>query len=422
LEVAAYAAAGIRRGRWNNVRSLTLKALDVAGLRTMPGRSNQPLMPAWVTLRDRLPNVAARHGLSRFMSFCSRQGLAPEAVTAEDFERFRATLENESLVKGVHQIYRTTCIQWNEAAAKTTGWPKLVVPVPSRSRRYALDLADFPLPFQSDVEAYLDRLADQNPFADDYAKSARPSTVAQRRKQILQSGSALVQSGFPIEKLVSLAVLVKPANAKLALRWFWTRAGKKSTTSIHDRAIFLAGVARHWVRAPADQIDELTKLSRGLKVKKGGLTDKNRERLRQFDDEVNLDALLNLPSRVLRQVRQKDGGGRDEALRVMYALAVEILIMAPMRVKNLTGLEMDRHLVRTRPGPKGVVHIVIPKEAVKNDEPYETELPQETADLLAVYLKNYRPRLASAPSPWLFPNDEGKRRVAVVALSKKTSL
>jgi integrase len=221
----------------------------------------------------------------------------------------------------------------------------------------------------------------------------------------------LISSGFPIAALTSLTVLVEPANARLALRHFWERAGKKSTTSIHDRAVFLSGLAKHWVKAPADQIGELTKLGRGLKVKKGGMTDKNRERLRQFDDTANVDALLNLPFRVLRQVRQKNASGRDEALRVMFALAVEILIVAPMRINYLTGMELDRNIVRTRPGPKGVVHIVIPKEEVKNDEPYEVELPQETADLLAVYLRTYRSRLSSVSSPWLFPNDEGKRRV-----------
>src|SRR3954447_10568638 len=80
LEVAAYGTAGIRRGRWNNVRSLTLNALKVAGLRTMPGRSSEPLTQAWKDLRASLPDVPSRHRLSRFISFCSSQQLPPEAV------------------------------------------------------------------------------------------------------------------------------------------------------------------------------------------------------------------------------------------------------------------------------------------------------------------------------------------------------
>jgi hypothetical protein len=78
LETAPYAVAGIRRGRWNNVRSLILKALELAGLRTMPRPLEQPLMPSWETLRALLADKSSRLGLSRFVSFCSVQHLPPE--------------------------------------------------------------------------------------------------------------------------------------------------------------------------------------------------------------------------------------------------------------------------------------------------------------------------------------------------------
>jgi len=77
LAAAAYAVAGIKRGRWNNVRCLTLKALELAGLPTMPGRSMQPLLPSWEAIKALLPDKSSQHSLSKLMSYCSRA-----AVTA----------------------------------------------------------------------------------------------------------------------------------------------------------------------------------------------------------------------------------------------------------------------------------------------------------------------------------------------------
>ena len=140
------------------------------------------------------------------------------------------------------------------------------------------------------------------------------------------------------------------------------------------------------------------------------MTDKNRARLRQFDEPTNVASLVNLPARVLHDVRRHDLGSRREALRVMLALAVELLLVAPMRINNLAGLELARHFVHTRSVPAGAVHLVIPCQETKNSTPYELALPKETVVFLSDYLATYHPRLSPAPSPWLFPNDYGERR------------
>src|SRR5919199_6784707 len=47
LESISAAHLGVGPARWNNVRSLTLKALKLAGIKSMPGRAREPLAPAW---------------------------------------------------------------------------------------------------------------------------------------------------------------------------------------------------------------------------------------------------------------------------------------------------------------------------------------------------------------------------------------
>jgi hypothetical protein len=60
--------------------------------------------------------------------------------------------------------------------------------------------------------------------------------------------------------------------------------------------------------------------------------------------------LLHLSARVRKEVREKDSMGADDAIRVMFALAIDLLLVAPIRVDNLAGLEIARHFVSVRRG------------------------------------------------------------------------
>jgi hypothetical protein len=103
------AMAGVGAGRWSNIKSLTLKALKRAGLKSMPGRSREALAPDWEALRALLPDPHWRSGLSRFMSYCTACGIAPGAVTAQAFIQFGHAVESFSFVRDPAGIYRDTC-------------------------------------------------------------------------------------------------------------------------------------------------------------------------------------------------------------------------------------------------------------------------------------------------------------------------
>src|SRR5215468_7419327 len=65
LENISPAATGLSRGRWANIRSLTLSALAVAGVRPAQGGLRQPLAFAWEEKRELLKDRPLRIGLSR---------------------------------------------------------------------------------------------------------------------------------------------------------------------------------------------------------------------------------------------------------------------------------------------------------------------------------------------------------------------
>lgn len=142
--------------------------------------------------------------------------------------------------------------------------------------------------------------------------------------------------------------------------------------------------------------------------------------VRQFDEPRNVDALPDLPANLLRQSQRDDVGGQEHLVGVVYALAIELLTVAPMRIKNLTTLEVERHFIRSGRGALPVFHLVVPSEEVKNGTAIEVQLPKRSTELLMPYLKSYRPRLSSVPSPWLSPNAAGQQ-CSIVGFGRQIS-
>jgi integrase len=416
------APPGVRRSdsRIANIKSNSLAALKHVGIAIMPGRATEPLSPDWENLKTKLEGRAARYALSRFMSYCTARQIAPDQVNAGVFDQFRQILETQSLVKNPHDLHRTACLHWNMSSEAIPEWPDHIVPVPSKSRRYALDWETFQATLVEDVEAYLGRLGNRDIFSGDYRKSSSPKTIALRRSQLRLIATALVRSGIPIETITDLSVLTAPTNATLALQFFYKRAGEKKTTTNYELACLLLAIARHWktpdpndndaVNQRAAQVEALGELAHALKVVQTGMTKKNRARLRQFDDIRNLEGLLLLPDRVFHEEAKRQEIGYRDAVRAMRALAVAILTYVPIRIENVVPIDLTQQIVRTRVGADAVVHLVIQENDVKNDVPIELPLPPHVVALVDTYLARYRSRLFSGASPWLFPNELGQCR------------
>lgn len=401
------AVAGVSPGRWSNIRSLTLKALKHAGIKSMPGRYREPHAPEWELLRTRLPDRRFQSGLSRFMSYCTSHGIGPTEVIADTFAQFGAELEAHSISRDPGGIYRDTTKLWNTASATIPVWPKLQVKVPVRRQDFSLRLDEFPTSFGEDLERFLSKGAEPNVFSDSYCRPVRPLTLRNRRQNILMAATALVKSGVSAAQLTGLAVLVGFENAKAALHFLYDRAGGKTTGHIYQIASLLKTIAQHYVGTGEKPVDRLRSLCRDLKPKTAGLTEKNKRFLRQFADLDKLVSLLMLPRRLLEEVERYDAGRRD-AVRIELALAIAIEIVIPIRSNNLSGLRIDRHIQREGK----TAFLSIPAEETKNDNAIDAELPPWLLRLLDRYLENYRPKLLTAPSPWLFPGENGGRRKA----------
>ena len=415
LTKAHPALAEMSPARWTTVCSLLLGSLSELGIEVMPGRARKALTPAWQALFDALGSEAHkkhRCGVSRAVHFFSDTGIAPADVDAAALLLYRDRLLATSLRRDVNPqtTFKRMVFHWSRAAALVPGWPVATATLAPTLRRYALPIEAFPASFAADVTAFLTRSANPDVFSDDYAEPVKDSTSRLRRKQILQLASALVASGTPAERVTSLAVLVDIERAQAALRYLLGRRDGRKGVGIGQQAQLLRTIARHWVKVDPGAVERLRRMVAGLTPKKAGMVAKNRERLRQFDLDANVEVLLGLPARVVRRVEAANTGSHKDALRVMFALAVEILTRAPMRVANLCEFDLAHDLVETRRGTKRHRRISIDEARTKTRVRFEREMAASTSALLDVYLAKYRPRVCDSPGTLLFPGRHGELR------------
>ncbi len=407
LNEIAPAAKGMTPARWANIRSLLRASLALLGP-SAPGRHLNALSPGWQHLWDSMEARALKIGLSRLMRFYSAAGIEPEAVTAETFDRFAEDLRN-GILKDPEGALRSARYAWRRACDEVPGWPSVVWPVPPRrADHFSLPWTAFSESLRQDVEGWLAHLR-----GDDLLTAAprplRPESLRNIERRLRAVSSALVLRGRDPATLRGLADLVEPAAVQEALRLHLERTGNKPGPGLAQLATTLLAIARHHVGAPAEVLRKLEALKQRVSpTRHRGMVERNRARLRPFDEPAAVRALLSLPQRLLVQAEAMPSGERA-ALTVQTALAVELLLVAPIRIKNLAGIDIETHL--TRPGrSRNSVVLSFEREEVKNRQTLDYPLPETTVRLLERYLAEFRPLLAPTGSTALFPRRDGRSK------------
>jgi site-specific recombinase XerD len=397
--------AGVSKKRFDNARSDLWRAHAVAGI----GRSRRaylaPLSPEWQALWDAIASDHLRWRLKRFMSFCSALGIKPEDVDETTFALFRTALDEEGWVDNVDRAFRSAINSWNTAVETVPRWPQRRVALPPRRRSgWTLPLKAFPATFQSDVAerrrvfSGRDYLADDGPM-----RTPKESTVDHREFQIRMAASALVHRGHPIENITSLAYLVEIDNFKDIIRFMIDRKGEP-TEAIHGLASGLCAIAKHHVKVAPAHLEALRCICKKLDLDVEGLREKTRQRLLQFDDPENVGLLLDLPDRLVEAAKgRKNPRDKAAARLVEVAVAIEILCFTGLRVSELAGLDLERHLKWGRDEDGEVLHIQIRGGEFKSRKAIYHELRGESLELVRHLLEEYRPRLQARPGTALFP-------------------
>jgi integrase len=397
LADVAPAASGMSVSRLNNVRSLVNKAVALSQP-MLPLRQDEAASPAWEHLLGQLEPRYQRYAVLPGLKHLTTCGIEPDAVTADDLHAYLEQVK-ASLRKKPVETCRRFIKGWNAGRAEVVGWPDIPLIWESRRQTRALGWETFPASYKADVEAWLARQGGDDLMAEDGPpKPLKPVTLNHYRGLSLIFASSLVEQGTPAENIRSLADLVTIEAFKKILRAELERSGNKATATIAKRADILISLARHYVKIDERELDALRKNARRVKPEATGMTDKNRARLRQFPNLESMRPLLAHPFLIRRRLdRQVTTSVRDSQL-AMAAVAVAILLVAPIRIKNLRMIQLDQNIVRRGK----VMQLVIPREDVKNGVPIEMTIPQATADLVDWFIATHRKNLPGAGSRYLF--------------------
>ena len=393
---------GISPRRWRNVRSLFGNALKMA-VPLMDSAQKNPMSPSWQALADLLPTTD-RHRLGTLMRYMSAKRIEPAEVTLDLLDEFKVAIVESRLRKNPERTWYWLTWNWNKLAAGMEQWPKLFIPRKPKNIVFVRPWSVFPDTFKDDWEAYKKLLSGEVFDEDGPPRTLRAETLAQREYEVRVAASALVASGVPAEKICSIADIARVEPIKLIVSHILNRGVGDHRARAFNMAKMLRVAARYWVKVSDEEYTRIGKIVARFKSDSTGLTDKNRERRLPFNDPALVQRYLALPQRIAGEINRTAKPTLQDAITAQVAVAIAILQVAPLRIKNLVELNIDQHLVER--GNR--IYIRIPGEQVKNGRPYELELPEYVADLISWYCTRFRGRLLTSDSRSLFPGEGGK--------------
>ncbi|MBW0158424.1 tyrosine-type recombinase/integrase [Sedimentimonas flavescens] len=416
--------AGISEKRLKNIRSDVLKALELCGASRARADWLREPSTEWAHLLESVPTKPDAWKLTQLAQFCTALGVQPDAVEDAHIAGLLAALTRETFTDKPEAKVGAIVSVWNRLHKTLPDWPSPPLTYPRQREPWTFPLERFPESFQTDVERWIDRLANPDPLSGDGpARPLRPASIERWRFMIREMASAIVRgASISMEEMHDLGCLVDLDRIKAGLRFLLDRFGGKPTEAIHGLAIGMKSLAKYHVKVDTEHLEALAGLCKRLNLDVDGLRAKNQARLEQLEDEENLALLLDLPRQLRKRVEGRDLREHRHALMIQAALCIEILLHAPMRMGNLSRLSLERHIRRARVKGEACLLITIPGAEVKNNRDLSFELTGDALELFDLYMSQHRPVLLQEPSEFLFPARDGspKRVHALSALIKKT--
>jgi site-specific recombinase XerD len=408
LQKLSAEALGISQGRLANARSLLLKGVDLVKP-TMPGKQKNPLLPAWQRLIDAIDSQSGRIRVATLARWLSEQEIGPDTVQEADLSRYRDQLFANSLRSNPEGTWSGLVWQWNKAVRDVEGFPAIELYVESRRKAVTYPWATFPKSLEADTKAWTDWLEGKDVLSDGPPRPVKSSTAETRTYQIRYFASALVDAGIAPQSLKTLSDLVALSNFETGIRYLFARKENKRSSALGNMGGAMIAIARQWVLPKLNDdksADATLKRMRFLVSKIDsqvrGLTDKNHERILQFEDQEQLLKLLNLPSRLKAEFMSGKHPKAQAIVLADVALAVELLTVTAIRIGNIHSIELEKHLRKYR--NRYVLYFT--ETEVKNRQRLQFSLPDETCKLIDWYLKDVRPLRLKGVSDALFIGED----------------
>ncbi len=401
------ARLGYTRPAWRNVVSLTKKGLRAAGAWPLFKQAHIKLSPEWQDIADQSPRLSYVRLLGHWAMMC---GITPAMFGDEHLPQFLHWLLTWKPRTYALKCYFAALGDWNKGAQYQPNWPGRPVTVVTRlTGHYSVPREKWSAELRADVLRVMDIL--RRPDLDEESPH---DPVAERVARDYEGRLYLILSAYVTARRIdpglinAVLVILDPAAAKIALEFQlqWTqrkKPGVAKTSQVHGSAKLLATIADRCYspRLPAEVVLRLQKMARNRCPVRNGMTPKNRDALRLFDDELMLARFLAKPYEVAAEILKRDKIRRVDAVRFMLALAVAQSCKAPLRPDDQTNLLMGQQVFRLKEGrmEKLAIRLVAKKTKVDLD----FELTGDIVELYDAYMRLARPALCEPGNPYLYP-------------------
>jgi integrase len=422
LQEISPSAHGISKQRWANCRSLTLKAIGLLQP-IMPGRRLNKMLPEWEKLQSKILKQSARIRIGPLFRWLSEANIGPEAVTEADLLEYKQRLLSGSLRGEPEKAWDALLWDWNAAVREVDGFPQITLQRQGKKQRKTVGWQEFPPSLHAEVDDWMFRLGGDDLFGDGPVQPVTEATRKTRDYQLLYFASGLARSGIEPSRLKTLADLVMLENFEKGMRFLFDEKKRKKSSHLSGIGGALIAVARHKVLPESGMpeieisrtLDRMRHIIRVVSPEGEGLTEKNLERILQFESEEAIGRFLNLPDELRDRIDQGNIPFNQKHAMADVALALEILFVAPVRMKNLSGIELEKNLIRQRDG----YVLVFAKEEVKNRERLTFKLPPQTCKFIDWYKTNIRSERIRGETNALFIGEDGIRLKAQNTLASQ---
>jgi hypothetical protein len=396
----------------SNVRSALLWLAREKGI----PRHGAPLTPAWEGLRAQIKDRFVCWRLSAFMRFCSASNIAPAEVdelTIKRFMGYRAQSGTPADDRSGRRLVRA----WNSNVGHIPGWPTRRLSAPAVMPPTDLPWTEFPDGFRRDVDQYLQGLAWVRRGRNGRRiRPLKPSTIRQRRMELVAAARMAVRTGVAIGDLNALSALLSPDVAEKILDAYWDRNGETPKAFTIDLACRFVAIARETKCIDEAACERLDQMRRDLEDKRrGGLTDKNTALIRQVLTPGVWNRVVQLPQNMMSTARsQRSSAPLRAAVTAQLAVAIAILTVAPVRLANLVGIKLGINLIKPG-GPDSNYWLTFPDHDVKNRVRLEYPLEQYLTRMIDEYVYDLRPILLRGRNDdWLFPGQCGGAKSSIL--------
>ena len=404
-----HARVGVTAKTLANHRANARAALRWYGKEQGVPQQGAPLSPEWARFVAEL-NKPIRQRLYNLVRYCSARRVEPfsvnDAIFAE-YWRYRA----ETTRLATHTTMKRFIVRaWNTCAAATIGLPlerltepPLKIPEPAWEK--------FPATLRRAIDGYLDGFAKvHHTLSGKRIQPCRPSTIQYRRAELVAFCRMAVKLGVPIESLTSVGALLHPDVVELVIDGYWKKNGEAPNTGTIDLGWKLLRMAQTTGCLDQPALERLDDMRAALEEhRREGMTPKNLALVRQVLTEGIWTEVVSLPKALIQQARSaKDRAPIKAAVMAQHAVAIAIETFAPVRLRNLISIELDKNLIKPG-GLERPYWLVFADYDVKNDVSLNFKFDQPRTDLIGEYIHEFRPMLLrGSNSNWLFPGQDGE--------------